>query len=101
MHDMMNPPRDVRPALDVAGVGVFGALPGLISDRAAAHACRVSSRMVLWWVETGAWPLPCAVDGLGLYFDASQVDAWVETGAWPIHSRFRWRRSPKIVRAGG
>lgn len=60
----------------------------LITHRAAAHACRVSPGMVLRWIETGAWPLPRAVQGMRLYFRLSDVSLWVLTGTWPTGCRF-------------
>jgi predicted DNA-binding transcriptional regulator AlpA len=64
------------------------ALAGLVTHQAAAHACKVSPRMVRAWVATGAWPLPQTVGGMSFYFDLSDVDAWLKTGAWPTTSRF-------------
>lgn len=63
--------------------------PGLITDRVAAKICRVGSRMIGLWIETGAWPLQHAVHATTLYFRASDVECWLSTGTWPAGVRFR------------
>ena len=67
--------------------------PGLMTDRVAARICRVGPRMIGLWIETGAWPLPYAVDATTLYFRASDVECWLRTGTWPAGVRFRSRGS--------
>jgi hypothetical protein len=77
-----------RPAA-VRGTSRPRVRPGLITHRAAARVCHVSPKVVLQWVNTGAWPLPRSVFGTSFCFDRSDVRLWVDSGCWPPDARFR------------
>ncbi len=78
-------PEDSVPGDRVARVTIVG----------AARMCAVTVATVHQWVNTGLWPLPCAVCRRTCFFERSDVRRWLASGAWPDGARFR------SVRASG
>ncbi|WP_422931615.1 MerR family transcriptional regulator [Singulisphaera sp. PoT] len=60
-----------------------------MSHGAAARACGVRPRIILWWIETGVWPLPRDTRGSLRYFNSQDIFSWIEKGEWPNGSLFR------------